>query len=71
MHKAIKYLEGYTRQYLYKAKLARELQGMSGHPSERGYKDIVSNKLFPNFLSLQNTSRMQNPSLDQTYHLCE
>ena len=49
MHKAIKYLEGYTRQYLYKAKLARELQGMSGHPSEHGYKDIVSNKLFPKF----------------------
>ena len=37
------------KQKVERDKLARELQDMVGYPSEREYKDMVSNKLLPNF----------------------
>ena len=49
VHTIRKLFEGYTKKYLYKSKLKCELKCMVGHPSDREYKDMVNNKLLPNF----------------------
>ena len=62
-----KQFEGYTKQEVEKAKLAHELQVMVDHYSDRGYKDILSNKLLPNCLitthDITNTRYMLGPDL--------
>ena len=49
VQKLSKQFGGYTKQDMKNTKVARELQGMVGHSVYREYKDMVSNKLFPNF----------------------
>ena len=41
--------EGYINQEVGKGKMARELQGMVGHPTDRKYKYMVSRKLLLGF----------------------
>ena len=43
-----KKFEGYTKQDMDKVKLARELQGMIGQPSDREYTYMASKKILPN-----------------------
>jgi hypothetical protein len=40
--------EGFTKKEIEKATLAREAQGMIGHPSERDFKDMVSANMIQN-----------------------
>ena len=49
VHTVSKMFEGYTKQEAEKSKLARELQGMVGNPTDFKYKDMVSDKILPNF----------------------
>ena len=49
-----KQFEVYTKKEMENKKLTRELQGMVGHPADREYKGVVSNKLLPDFLFTTN-----------------
>ena len=58
-----KHSEGYTKKEVEKEKLAHELQGMVGHPTDHGYKCIMNNQLLSH-LPIRRVPYLGGQSLD-------